>query len=271
LVPLQHKLDLAFDPIRLHADLERLWGEAWIAHFNRDYFSGAWSGIPLRGSEKRQGSLFADGEGADFVDTAALERCAYFREVADSFVCEKRSMRLLRLDPGAVIREHRDYDLGPDQGQVRIHVPILTNSDVSFFVANRRVVMAEGEAWYLDLGQPHRVANRGPTPRVHLVLDLVVNDWLRDRIPFGSDQDRPQPTFPPPPPSPAAVQALRAFRERAKRDPTLQAELREIEDRILFIDETVRLGAEHGFEFGAVEVEAALVEESTRWHAEVVG
>jgi hypothetical protein len=38
--------------------------------------------------------------------------------------------------------------------------------------------MKPGEAWYLRLSDPHAVANRGSSDRVHLVLDLVVNDWL---------------------------------------------------------------------------------------------
>jgi hypothetical protein len=38
--------------------------------------------------------------------------------------------------------------------------------------------MAAGEAWYLDLNLPHSVTNHGPTDRVNLVVDCVVNDWL---------------------------------------------------------------------------------------------
>jgi hypothetical protein len=39
--------------------------------------------------------------------------------------------------------------------------------------------MAEGECWYLNVNQPHRVENRGSADRVHLVLDCVVDEWLR--------------------------------------------------------------------------------------------
>jgi hypothetical protein len=38
--------------------------------------------------------------------------------------------------------------------------------------------MRAGEAWYLRLSDPHAVANRGTSDRVHLVLDLVADDWL---------------------------------------------------------------------------------------------
>jgi len=28
----------------------------------------------------------------------------------------------------------------------------------------------------------HSVLNRGATPRVHLIIDVVVNDWLREIV-----------------------------------------------------------------------------------------
>jgi hypothetical protein len=84
----------------------------------------------------------------------------------------------MRLTPGSVIKEHTDLDLGIESGAARIHVPVITNPDVEFLLNRTRVDMKEGQAWYLRLGDPHAVANRGITDRVHLVLDLVANDWL---------------------------------------------------------------------------------------------
>ena len=45
--------------------------------------------------------------------------------------------------------------------------------------------MGAGEAWYLDLNRPHRVENEGTVARVHLVLDLLVNDWLEEIVAAG--------------------------------------------------------------------------------------
>jgi hypothetical protein len=42
--------------------------------------------------------------------------------------------------------------------------------------------MNEGEGWYLNLSLPHRVENNGTTDRVHLVIDYVVNEWMRSLI-----------------------------------------------------------------------------------------
>ncbi|MFX5464956.1 aspartyl/asparaginyl beta-hydroxylase domain-containing protein, partial [Acinetobacter baumannii] len=78
---------------------------------------------------------------------------------------------------GSVIKEHADFDLDIAGGFARIHVPVLTNDDVDFRLNGTRVTMAPGEAWYLRLADPHSVANRGRSARIHLVLDLVVDDW----------------------------------------------------------------------------------------------
>ena len=87
-------------------------------------------------------------------------------------------MRLLRLQAGSSIAEHRDYRLGYEDGEVRLHVPVVTDVGVAFFLAGVRVPMAAGECWYLNVNLPHRVENRSPIDRIHLVIDCVVNEWL---------------------------------------------------------------------------------------------
>jgi hypothetical protein len=56
--------------------------------------------------------------------------------------------------------------------------PIATN-DAGKFQLNRSVVLEGGSAWYLRLSDPHSVANRGSTDRVHMVFDANVNDWVK--------------------------------------------------------------------------------------------
>ena len=51
------------------------------------------------------------------------------------------------------------------------------------FILNQvRILMNEGECWYLNVNRPHRVANHGTSDRIHLVIDCVVNDWLRELL-----------------------------------------------------------------------------------------
>jgi hypothetical protein len=63
---------------------------------------------------------------------------------------------------------------------VRIHVPVVTNSGVAFYLNRSRVVLDAGSAWYLRLSDPHSVVNRGSSDRVHMVIDAEVNRWVAD-------------------------------------------------------------------------------------------
>ena len=38
--------------------------------------------------------------------------------------------------------------------------------------------MAGGKTYYIDANKPHSVVNESEKDRVHLVLDLKVNEWL---------------------------------------------------------------------------------------------
>ena len=61
---------------------------------------------------------------------------------------------------------------------MRIHIPVVTNAGVDFRLNGARCTMAAGSSWYLRLSDPHSVANRGGTERVHLVIDAQVNRWV---------------------------------------------------------------------------------------------
>jgi mannose-6-phosphate isomerase-like protein (cupin superfamily) len=86
------------------------------------------------------------------------------------------------------VREHRDDRLGFADGEARLHVPVHTGPEAEFLLNGRQVAMAAGECWYVDVSQPHAVANRGNAPRVHLVIDCVVDEWLERAISEISDQ-----------------------------------------------------------------------------------
>ena len=107
-----------------------------------------------------------------------LEGCDYFRHVLDCFRCTLRAVRLMRLGPGACIKEHTDHELSFEDGTVRVHIPVVTNEAVEFCLNKARVVLEAGSAWYLRLSDPHSVANSGPADRVHMVIDATVNGWI---------------------------------------------------------------------------------------------
>jgi Aspartyl/Asparaginyl beta-hydroxylase len=174
------KLPVSFDPARLKADLQALALDDWVLHFNKPYYEGEWSGVALRSVNGEDGRLYPDPTArAKYANTPTLARCSYIQQALATFECELEAVRLLKLRAGSSIREHKDYNLGYEDGEVRFHVPVLTNLDVEFYLNQQRVVMNEGECWYLNLNLPHRVVNHSAADRIHLVIDCVVNDWMR--------------------------------------------------------------------------------------------
>ena len=180
------RLPITFDAAALAEDVGLMGEDDWVPHFNTSTYEGDWSGVALRsvGGVARQ--LYPDPTAtASFADTPYLDRCAAARAALASFECPLLSVRFLRLAAGAVIREHRDLNLAWEDGELRVHIPVLTNPYVEFLLAGTRIEMREGEAWYLDFNQKHAVANRGKTNRVHLVVDCVVNEWVTQLLARG--------------------------------------------------------------------------------------
>ena len=79
-----------------------------------------------------------------FADTVLMEKCPYIKSILDEFKVEKKAVRLLNLKPGAVIKEHRDAELCYEMGEARIHIPIMTNPEVEFYVDNERFELLPG-------------------------------------------------------------------------------------------------------------------------------
>jgi len=89
---------------------------------------------------------------------------------------------LARMAPGGVIRPHRDTNPAAKWPH-KIHVPLVTNEKVTFFVGGVGHQFAEGEAVEVNNMGSHAVANQGATDRIHLIfeyydLDQPEPDWI---------------------------------------------------------------------------------------------
>lgn len=187
-LPDRIRLPLSFDGGRLQADLAVI-DAGWIDHLVTQNYEGSWTVLPLRhtaGATHPVMQIYADPTATEFVDGPLLARAPYLRQVLAAFECALLPVRLMRLTPGSRIKPHHDHDLAAEWGIARIHVPITTSRHVEFLLNDTPVAMEPGEAWYLRLADTHAVANRGTTDRVHLVIDCVVNDWLRDLLRAGA-------------------------------------------------------------------------------------
>ena len=255
------RLPLVFDAGAMLAEALALPPDAWRVHFNTGYHDGGWSGITLRGPGGEAGRLDIGHRAGAAADTPLLGQCPALRAALAAFSCPVRAARLLRLAPGAVIAEHRDADLVFAGGEARLHVPLATGDAVEFYVAGERIVMHPGECWWLDLARPHRVANRGSTTRIHLVVDVAVDDWLRRLLAVA---DRPQRAAA----GEGGAAAFARFAARVTADPARCAELAAVAAPDEFVARVVAQGAADGFGFDAADVRAAMAEGRRRWIAQ---
>ncbi|HEV2707624.1 MAG TPA: aspartyl/asparaginyl beta-hydroxylase domain-containing protein [Pyrinomonadaceae bacterium] len=261
-----YKLPLSFDSAPLKRDLERIPAEAWTRHFNARYYEGEWSGVSLRAGLSALNQLYPDPDDpAGYCDTEMLDLCPHIREVLAGFRCPLKSVRLLKLAPGSRILEHRDYKLGYEEGEVRLHIPVRTNERVEFYLDGRRLVLKEGECWFIDFNFPHRVFNHGADERIHLVLDCVVNDWLKSLIPFEDEDCEDSSFMVADGRGETTRESFERFRQTVLQDETLQESLRETSDVKTFVTQVVRLGHDLGHHFTAADVEEALRASRRAW------
>lgn len=90
---------------------------------------------------------------------------------------------LARMAAGGVIKPHRDANPAAKWPH-KIHVPLLTNDKVTFFVDGVGYHFAEGEAIEVGNMAVHAVQNAGDSDRIHLIfecydLDQPAPEWLK--------------------------------------------------------------------------------------------
>lgn len=184
-LPDRIRLPFTCDPGPLLTEALSLSTSAWTQHFVPDNYRGDWSVVPLRapaGALHPILQITSPPGHSDWEETPHLRTCPQIQDALNSLRCPLDAVRLMRLGPASEILEHRDHDLCAEYGSARLHLPLSTSSDVEFRVNGLAVDMQPGEYWYLRLSDPHAVFNRGTKDRIHLVVDVRVNDWLSEML-----------------------------------------------------------------------------------------
>ena len=193
------KFPFAFDVEKLQMDVEKILNKKWINHYNTNDYSGEWNSIALLSQGGKSENITGFNSGTESVTyTEIINSCPYLKELIDGFLFEKTTVRLLRLASGAIIKPHTDSELGYEDGCFRIHIPVITNPDVEFILDNQRLLMNEGECWYINANFTHSVINNGKEDRIHLVIDGIRNEWT-DALFFKEANEnqfiKPEPTL----------------------------------------------------------------------------
>jgi hypothetical protein len=181
-VALATRLPIDVDEAAIGRDCETILREQELrAHFNVHH-TGGWSTISL---------VAANGDpredrrpkNAIYLKTPVLESSPAVDRFLDRLEADKERVRLMRLTPGDRIHWHRDEGASVDRRFVRVHLPVFTNDGSRSQISHVDTPWRPGALWYGDFSFPHRAHNGGNTDRVILVIDLVVNDWVRSLFP----------------------------------------------------------------------------------------
>lgn len=181
------RLDRVSNPLSLQQELSTLLQQDWLPHVNQRDYQGDWDVLVLRcAAEHRSAHPILQAFAITAVDhwqnLPCLESSPILLSLLQSLTCPIKSVRLMRLHPGAEIKPHRDQGLSLEQGEARLHLPLQTNEALNFYVDGQRVPMQAGELWYINADQIHWVENKGQEARINLVIDCEVNTWLRDLV-----------------------------------------------------------------------------------------
>ena len=173
------KLPIRFDADALEREVRALPASAWVPHA---------TGFP--GNEAVRlvtvgGEAIDDFNGA-MAPTEYLAACPYISEIMAEIDGVWGRSRLMGLGAGAEVPLHVDSHYYW-RTHWRIHIPVITNPAVAFTCGPDTVHMAAGECWMFDSFRWHRVHNGGTERRVHLVLDTVGSEPLRQLMAAARD------------------------------------------------------------------------------------
>ena len=160
------QLPYCFDAKVMQQEIQQLDSSVWKLHYQTLHYEGDWSAIPLRSVNGNADNIIVSPiKDVEYNDTIFLQQCPYLKNVLQNFKCPLQTVRLLKLNAGAVIKEHRDIELNFEKGEIRLHIPMVTDEDVAFYLDGERINLKEGECWYMNFNLPYRITNNSRNDR----------------------------------------------------------------------------------------------------------
>ncbi|AOY79371.1 aspartyl/asparaginyl beta-hydroxylase domain-containing protein [Moorena producens JHB] len=139
---LQCELPLHFSQSRLLTDYYNLIKEfGGEQHSRHDHHDGGWKAIGLITSG---GDVYTDKliPGKPFLETPAMGMCPYIKEILTKLPGSKRRVRLMFLEPGSVIKWHRDKTDTLDGAiSSRFYITIITKFKIVFIILKNILLM----------------------------------------------------------------------------------------------------------------------------------
>ena len=146
--------------------------------------TNGWEAIPLHTVNGKTGNIATipvNVTGKIFQPNQILLKCHYFQEILKELNTEIYLVRLMKLKANGYIAPHKDKLLNQDV--IRCHIPIITNPDVHFYIGNKEkkdYYLETGNLYYINAcNSEHYVKNNSEIDRIHLVIDLKLNDFIK--------------------------------------------------------------------------------------------
>lgn len=176
--------------------------DAWQQHYSNYNKRQSWTAFSLRGYCRDPGFIIRPAEMSKTwkienpemlksvcKDTQAARSFRLTRRIIERIPGVKERVRFMRLAAGhGELSRHADItnkEAGTkDNCLLRLHIPLITHDDVLFEAWDARgdryqMHFAAGGLYYLDQRKPHRVMNRSPAERIHLIVDVYATRELR--------------------------------------------------------------------------------------------
>jgi len=119
--------------------------------------------------------------------TKILDMCPSIKNMLDEIPGKKHRVRLMEVKPGTKVHWHYDNNETIDEldfsKNVRLHMPIFTNKKVNMKICHENLNWEEGKLYYGDFSFPHCINNASDLNRIHLVIDVGINDNIINLLP----------------------------------------------------------------------------------------
>lgn len=145
-----------------------------------EYQSGGWYTAMLYNPVGREENIeICDGKA---IPTEIMKNMPFTKSFIERLGLDFFAIRIAKSSPDAFLWEHKDYiELGEDE-KLRLHLPLITNSNARMQFPEYSVHMEKGVIWKLNPTVSHAISNEGQEERTHLILDCYINDTLQGLI-----------------------------------------------------------------------------------------
>jgi hypothetical protein len=159
------KLPLKLDGERLADEVAQIPPSEWTSNPSGLYGNSALILVSVNGEINDDFAISGQMQATKY-----LKACPYMQQVFAALKAPISRSRLMKLTPGSAAGMHLDARYHWYR-RIRIHIPIVTDTEVFFTCNGETVHMKIGEVWTFNSAKPHAAENFSNQERTHLVID----------------------------------------------------------------------------------------------------